>query len=181
MIIIKPEIIFEDQTNNNQGKEEFGFHFLASFNTTESFNETEYICSETITDTKSNEKGNFECTVCSFGSKYSRNLKKHIFSKHSEIESGLSLGSRHKCHLCDRRYYDTRHLQNHINSSHYNVRPFSCKVCEKRFFQQVHVQVHMKTHSNEKDHVCKLCDKQFRLAHHLRRHLSKCQSLNKCV
>jgi hypothetical protein len=163
----------EDQIQDIQNYPDLDFHFLASSNANKCYDETEDNCSEVHSQNIATKK--FGCHVCNFASKYSINLKKHIFSKHPDIESGLSQAMRHHCHLCERRFYDKRHLQNHLNSSHFNVRPYSCEVCAKSFFQKVHMQIHLKIHQKEKEHICRSCRKSFRLAHHLRRHRSNCQ------
>jgi len=117
----------------------------------------------------------FQCSECSHTTNSQTNLKKHIYCKHPQIESGLSLQMRFNCELCQRRFYDKRHLQNHQNSQHHNIRPYSCKSCEKCFFQEVHLNVHMKLHKKEKDHMCINCGKMFTLAHHLKRHHLRCE------
>lgn len=165
----------EYQIQDIQSYPELDSHILASFNANESYDETQDNCREVHLDSQTIATQKFECPVCNFASNYSTNLKKHIFSKHPDIESGLSQAMRHQCHLCERRFYDKRHLQNHLNSSHFNVRPYFCEVCAKRFFQKVHMQIHLKIHKQEKEHICGSCHKSFRLAHHLRRHRSKCQ------
>lgn len=208
VITIKPEIIFEEETTEEtdfgfhylaslnsaeQAEQELTtkveekiedlqnypeFHLLSSSNASWCSDEIQDDWSESHLDSQAIATKKFGCTVCKFASKYSINLKKHIFSKHPDIESGLSQAMRHQCHLCERRFYDKRHLQNHLNSSHFNVRPYSCELCAKRFFQKVHLQIHLKTHNKEKEHICRSCHKCFRLAHHLRRHRSNCVLTN---
>ena len=188
IVTIKPEI-FEDEWYEEQ---QIDFHFLTPLSSVEtncqeqnilfgkkssfnfdlphSPNKANWIAKIQTTDDKS-----FQCFCCGFVTRYKTNLKKHIYSKHPDTESGLSSSLRHQCSECTRRFYDKRHLENHLNSIHLNIRPYSCEVCEKRFFQKVHMQIHLKTHKEEKDHTCSLCGKSFRLAHHLRRHSAKCK------
>jgi len=188
IVTIKPEI-FEDESYEEQL---IDFHFLTPLSSVETSNQeqdtqvkifpslnVDLLESPNQTNWSSKtqiaDKKTFHCTSCGFVTKYKTNLRKHIYSKHPDIESGLSSSLRHQCSECPRRFYDKRHLENHLNSSHFDIRPYSCEVCEKRFFQKVHMQNHLKTHKNEKDYSCPCCGKSFRLAHHLRRHSSKCK------
>eukprot|EP00090_Calanus_glacialis_P040632 TRINITY_DN70960_c0_g1_i1.p1 TRINITY_DN70960_c0_g1~~TRINITY_DN70960_c0_g1_i1.p1 ORF type:complete len:100 (+),score=11.58 TRINITY_DN70960_c0_g1_i1:22-300(+) len=60
----------------------------------------------------------YKCPLCSYSKTYHMGVKRHIYIHHPEIDSKLSPGQKLSCKMCHKRYYDARHLEKHIRSSH---------------------------------------------------------------
>ena len=104
----------------------------------------------------------FPCDFCPYKAAYKNSLLQH-----TEIWHSIGLRERnYKCHSCDKRFYDSRNLQIHVNEVHKKIRNHQCFYCNKFFSRnyllKVHIfKVHEKRKQETKFYKCHVCDKRF--------------------
>ena len=81
---------------------------------------------------------NFSCDFCPYKSAQKNSLKKHLEIWHSNIQRERN----YKCHTCDKRFYDSRHLQIHVNEVHKKIRNHQCIHCNKFFSRNYLLKCH---------------------------------------
>lgn len=114
-----------------------------------------------IKEEKSDEIGEYPCTVCN------KVLSTAIgLEIHSRKHSGLNL---HNCEVCNKQFTRSNHLKRHmiIHSEH---KPYTCTICPKAFSRRDHMAQHMKLHTTLKEFECDICKRPFARAEHLAKH-----------
>ena len=82
---------------------------------------------------------------------------------------------RFKCDKCDKAYYISTHLRDHIASVHDKTYRSCCEICGQGFQHESLLKKHLKyVHSTEKRHQCEDCGRRFKrpeqLMYHRRHH-----------
>lgn len=88
------------------------------------------------------QKKFYECDVCNYGTKYKKNLTRHM-----KIHLALEGGHRelvYKCKECDNWFSTKNSLKTHIISKHSKDYPYRCVVCEAGFVAKCYLQKHFK-------------------------------------
>lgn len=94
-----------------------------------------------LEDIKPNSEGKYECSCCSYQTKFRHNLKNHMV-KHT--------GERpFKCDICGQKFAWQSVLKVHMRL-HTGEKPIQCTICKERFVQSVQLKNHMhRFHNNE--------------------------------
>ncbi|XP_063698544.1 zinc finger protein 260-like [Culicoides brevitarsis] len=103
------------------------------------------------------------CTICDKRFKVPSSLLTHA-KIHTEDR-------KFSCDKCNAKFKRREHLRIHVNGVHLKLKPFKCEICDRTFSQIGDRNVHMKSHSDQKEHSCTICNKKFRLVKALRTHL----------
>ncbi|KAL3310892.1 hypothetical protein Ciccas_010535 [Cichlidogyrus casuarinus] len=146
-------------------------------------------------------KGTHICHVCRATFAQPTYLQRHIKRKHSHaterpicelcnrsfssiqalvIHKRLHTGEMpYSCHMCDMRFNQPRHLQQHVESRHSGTaerkpKPFKCGKCDRSFQLKSSYVHHMKQYHTTPENACqcRLCDKIFPYLSDLKRHLT---------
>jgi len=123
-MVIKPEVLPDDENSEHIFEEDIGYHFLTQLQKAfggidqQDLNLSKESCIQEDFDPDMTEPEMYECPNCSYSKTYHLSVKRHIYIHHPEIDSQLPLGQRLSCNICEKRYYDPRHLQKHLNSIH---------------------------------------------------------------
>ncbi|XP_068081851.1 zinc finger protein OZF [Anabrus simplex] len=155
------------------------------------------------TDTSSNQKRMFSCSLC--GIKFMESSDDS--SMHKQVNAlccppcGKTLKLKggpknddsevrgkefHSCSVCNRSFKYISRLQQHL-SSHTTERPFSCNLCGKSFKLRSHLDTHNLLHTTDRPYSCEFCNKSFKMRKTLGKHLTlhseerpfRCNSCNK--
>ncbi|XP_075729643.1 uncharacterized protein LOC142771706 [Rhipicephalus microplus] len=115
------------------------------------------------------EGGLYSCRQCSYVTKKSGHMRRHL-CKHT--------GERpFQCHLCPAAFVQGSNLNNHIRT-HTGERPFSCDQCSASFSQKAHLVDHVRIHTREGPFSCDLCNASFSHKRYLVGHMS-CRHKNR--
>jgi len=123
-MVIKPEVVPDEENSENSFEEDIGYHFLTQLQQAfggvdqQDISLSKESCIQEDFDPDMTEPEMYECPNCSYSKTYHLSVKRHIYIHHPEIDSQLPLGQRLSCNLCEKRYYDPRHLQKHLKSIH---------------------------------------------------------------
>jgi len=126
-LVIKPEILEKDDDNQIFDDENIGYHFLTQLQQAIDKNKNEEhhdldmndnFCILEDSDSDIPEPEMYHCPLCNYSKTYQLSVKRHIYIHHPEIDSHLPPGQRLSCDICNKRYYDSRHFQKHMKSSH---------------------------------------------------------------
>jgi len=126
-LVIKPEILEKDDDNQIFDDENIGYHFLTQLQQAIDKNKNEEhhdldmndnFCILEDSDSDIPEPEMYHCPLCNYSKTYQLSVKRHIYIHHPEIDSHLPPSQRLSCNICNKRYYDSRHYQKHMKSSH---------------------------------------------------------------
>jgi len=123
-MVIKPEVLPDEENSEHIFEEDIGYHFLTQLQQAfggvdqQDISLSKESCIQEDFDPDMTEPEMYECPNCSYSKTYHLSVKRHIYIHHPEIDSQLPLGQRLSCNLCEKRYYDPRHLQKHLKSIH---------------------------------------------------------------
>ena len=84
-------------------------------------------------------------------------------------EMGVSEDGAHECPLCNLKFTERHHLQNHVLN--HGSRTFQCSKCGKVLPSRRSLTTHMKKHEGKKLHECKICHKEYSLRSTLSQHM----------
>ena len=91
-----------------------------------------------------------------------------------------------KCHLCDRSFYSSNLLSEHIQIVHegHQLYPYKCQSCGKPFAKELNLERHIQAiHEDPKDYKCDECPKRFSKESRLKVHIRNMHDgryTNKC-
>lgn len=102
---------------------------------------------------KSKHSRNHICNYCGKFYKQRSALNEHVRIKH-EQSAKVS-----KCHICDKSFYRTGQLLNHLNT-HYGRTPFECQKCKKFYHNQNSLQRHQ-AYCSEAPKNWPVCNRNF--------------------
>ena len=91
-------------------------------------------------------------------------LEDHTKRKHN---------SDHQCDKCEMTFNTVKRLERHIKHVHDKIKEFICDTCGKAFQSRGNLTLHIRIHTDEKQHECHLCGKKFLRPHHLLGHVEK--------
>ena len=134
-----------------------------------------------------NEAKQYNCSICSFTSKYLSNLDLHNWTDHNINKNG-----RYKIHQCSKCTYHSKikgSLEKHLWQSHgINVdgkfKMYQCEHCESEFKNNRKLERHLWTNHNIntdgkfKMHKCVHCELEFKTTCKLNRHLWTNHNIN---
>ena len=70
-----------------------------------------------------------------------------------------------KCKLCDKSYYSTQKLKNHMRKRHLGKTPYQCGECQRYYGDSQSLRIHLKKHAPEGEEgeqfICGVCNKSF--------------------
>ena len=82
-----------------------------------------------------------------------------------------------QCQTCNKKFFDKRHFQNHINAHNpdFDTSGYPCSFCDKKFYSKSNMERHSKicpkNKENWKIYQCQECDKGFKSAQYLKEHV----------
>ena len=86
-----------------------------------------------------------------------------------------------KCKLCDKSYYSTQKLKNHMRKRHLGKTPYQCGECQRYYGDSQSLKIHMKKHVPEGEEgeqfICGVCNKSFPTVGKLNQHSEKHQDI----
>ena len=111
------------------------------------------------------------CNSCSFQTKCTSYLKKHIYNRHTEIEDKTVF----TCDICQKHFLHKTSYNLHIEIKHRNAsKPVSCNICSKEFYNNIELKRHVSVIHEAKDiYQCNLCGSKFKYKHNLETHEKK--------
>ena len=97
--------------------------------------------------------------------------KTDIFS--TNIHGQKNSEKKFLCEKCNKFFSTAGNLRNHINSIHYNYRPYKCSFpnCNKAYGVESKLIIHERTHTGFKPFICQICQKSFNEKGNLKAHL----------
>ena len=88
-----------------------------------------------------------------------------------------------KCKLCDKSYFSTQKLKNHMRKRHLGKTPYQCGECQRYYGDSQSLKIHMKKHApagqEGEQFTCGVCNKSFPTIGKLNQHSEKHQDI-KC-
>lgn len=119
-----------------------------------------------------------KCAYCNETFKDYRKKELHLSEEHG-IEAATAV-----CKACDKVFSNRKMLNIHIKRDHLLERSHNCPECDKKFYSTTGLKNHMVTHSKARDYQCKLCLKFYgrkkTLNAHMRVHEEKKLQCGKC-
>ena len=86
-----------------------------------------------------------------------------------------------KCKLCNKSYYSTQKLKNHMRKRHLGKTPYQCGECQRYYGDSQSLKIHMKKHVPEGEEgeqfTCGVCNKSFPTVGKLNQHSEKHQDI----
>ncbi|KAG7295375.1 hypothetical protein JYU34_022424 [Plutella xylostella] len=76
-----------------------------------------------------------------------------------------------KCPDCDFTCKSNLVMENHKNTVHLQIKPYSCEICGKRFTTNINLKYHMDRHEGVKRFQCSMCSNLFTTASGLKKHV----------
>ena len=110
------------------------------------------------------------CDRCPFTTKYKKNLKRHMDTKHRPPEA-VHVPSLYVCEHCGAVFQSARGLSCHVRGKHERVFRLTCSVCRKGFNDGASYRGHLAKHDQSREIPCERCGKRFRFASNLARHV----------
>ncbi|CRK95904.1 CLUMA_CG009350, isoform A [Clunio marinus] len=91
------------------------------------------------------------CSLCSRTFKTEEGLKNHKLRPH-----------RLPCEVCGKSI-GKNELRRHLNTVHFNIKPYQCNICGKKFGKKSHLTRHVNTHKDfrTKDFHCQICESSY--------------------
>ena len=86
------------------------------------------------------------------------------------IVEAIVMSEANTCHICNKKFGNSRYLTQHQKQYHGAVKPYKCEECGRKFEEESVFEEHRKKHDEEKPYKCQECPKQFYNKTHLRRH-----------
>ena len=86
------------------------------------------------------------------------------------------------CEKCNKLFSTFGNLKIHINSIHYNNRPFKCTFpnCTKKYVCETKLIIHERTHTGFKPFICQICQKSFNEKGNLKEHIKTHSEIRPC-
>ena len=110
----------------------------------------------------------FPCDKCDkkFPTRYFR--QRHMLRKHPDQ---VDPSKTHKCNFCNTTFLQAGHLDQHMRSKHFAIRPFVCCLCDFRSGYKAALTKHVKLrHLNSTTVICSHCKKKFHDVELLKKH-----------
>ncbi|XP_006626159.1 zinc finger protein 513 isoform X1 [Lepisosteus oculatus] len=104
----------------------------------------------------------YSCKLCSFSSRYSNHLKRHMKTHNGEKPF--------KCPHCTYASAQLVNLQRHVRT-HTGEKPFKCEYCAFACNSLGNLKRHERMHTQDKPNKCNLCDYRANNSRNLKRHM----------
>lgn len=109
----------------------------------------------------------FSCQLCSFTSRYSNHLKRHMKTHNGEKP--------YKCPCCPYASAQLVNLQRHMRT-HTGEKPYQCMQCPFACSSLGNLRRHQRMHAQERPHVCSQCSYRASSSLSLKRHMASHKS-----
>ncbi|XP_053382980.1 zinc finger protein 711-like isoform X6 [Mercenaria mercenaria] len=124
--------------------------------------------------------GHYNCDECDFSSKFTHNLRKHLWQIHQRKEfEPLNTAPRftkrkglYHCEYCSFKTKFSPSLNQHINVLHKKF-TYKCGICDKSYNSSFNLKEHIRCVHENKKIVCEFCSKLFNARSTLYNHLKK--------
>ncbi len=102
-----------------------------------------------------------------------REQKPALFIEGTQVTKGNRTTRMFRCRLCPRKLYQRRaHVDTHVWSKHFRLKPFRCARCTGEFGQKSHLKRHLSDcHAKIKTHACCFCGSFFAQKSNLEAHI----------
>jgi len=107
----------------------------------------------------------YQCKLCDFQTNVQSKLSKHKIYKH--------IGRTVLCDQCDKKYFFSSHLKEHINSVHSTSGLLSCSACTYTTVGEKNLKAHFNLHHGVKNILCTECSFTTTHEYRLREHVKK--------
>uniref|UniRef100_A0A673L534 Zinc finger protein 513 n=1 Tax=Sinocyclocheilus rhinocerous TaxID=307959 RepID=A0A673L534_9TELE len=107
----------------------------------------------------------YSCKLCSFSSRYSNHLKRHMKTHNGEKP--------YQCQQCAYASAQLVNLQRHVRT-HTGEKPYKCEFCTFACNSLGNLKRHQRMHMQEKDLNCSQCDFRANNSHSLNKHMMNC-------
>ncbi|XP_016089396.1 zinc finger protein 513 [Sinocyclocheilus grahami] len=104
----------------------------------------------------------YSCKLCSFSSRYSNHLKRHMKTHNGEKP--------YRCQQCAYASTQLVNLQRHVRT-HTGEKPYKCEFCTFACNSLGNLKRHQRMHTQEKDLNCSQCDFRANNSHSLKKHM----------
>ena len=105
-----------------------------------------------------------------------KDFETRVETRFSKIVSGDR-----KCKLCDKSYFSTQKLKNHMRKRHLGKTPYQCGECKRYYGDSQSLKIHMKKHApageEGEQFTCTVCNKSFPTVGKLNQHSEKHQDI----
>jgi len=118
----------------------------------------------------------YPCKLCDFQTNLQSKLNKHKLYKH--------VGRTVMCDQCDKKYFTSAHLREHINSAHSTTGPVICSACPYTTLCERNLKTHFNLQHAEKHILCTECSftttQDYRLKEHAKKDHTDEEDWPKC-
>ncbi len=104
----------------------------------------------------------YSCKLCSFSSRYSNHLKRHMKTHNGEKP--------YRCQQCTYASAQLVNLQRHVRT-HTGEKPYKCEFCTFACNSLGNLKRHQRMHMQENDLNCSQCDFRANNSHSLKKHM----------
>ncbi|KAL1518391.1 hypothetical protein ABEB36_002021 [Hypothenemus hampei] len=85
-----------------------------------------------------------------------------------------------KCNVCQKVLFGrSNRLEQHMVTSHSNIKNYSCHICPKKFKSKQQLVNHSRVHTGEKPYHCQICGESFATTQNLYNHKKKHTGIDK--